>query len=86
MPSSARVADWTKAILKSELDGPQAEGVVRTCQLASGPITEALTRFDRGGHALTYAIRSGLPGMVKGPRTRGRSRRWATGGPARPAP
>ena len=58
------IATWATVILKSQLNGPLAQGVVRTCELASGPITEELTQFDRKGHALTYAIRSGLPGMV----------------------
>jgi hypothetical protein len=38
---------------------------VRTCELKGGPLTEELVLFDRGTRALTYAIRSGLPGMVK---------------------
>ncbi len=65
------IGAWAESIEKSSLDGPAAEGAVRTCHLkAFGPvpagvITEELTVFDRKSHELTYVVLSGLPKMMR---------------------
>jgi hypothetical protein len=65
------VSDWASLIIKSSLDGDLGEGAVRTCDLkqtgpvAAGKVTEEITHFDRQELALTYVVRSGIPGMMR---------------------
>lgn len=66
----ADIGEWADSIEDSSLDGHLDKGAVRTCELrsfgpASGTIKEELTHFDRDSQALTYVVRSGLPGFMQ---------------------
>jgi hypothetical protein len=66
-----RVSDWADSVLESSLEGPLGNGAVRTCDIKpvgpipAGQVTEEITQFDRSSHALTYAVRSGIPKPMK---------------------
>jgi len=60
----ADISKWNDAIFESSLDRKVGKGAIRTCELKSGPVTELLTRFDKGSGALTYEISSGLPSFM----------------------
>ena len=66
----ADIGAWSKAIERSELNGPLDEGGVRTCELkptpiGSGTIRERITRFNRGRREVSYEILEGLPGFMR---------------------
>jgi hypothetical protein len=59
------ISEWLESILASSLDREMGEGATRTCQLAGGPLTEYVTKFDAKRRALTYEVTSGLPSVMK---------------------
>ena len=66
----ADIGEWADSIEESSLDGHLDSGAIRTCELksfgpASGTIKEEITHFDRDARALTYVVRSGLPGFMQ---------------------
>jgi hypothetical protein len=67
----ASVSEWADSIVKSSLDGSLGEGAVRTCDLKqtgplpAGQVTEELTRFDASARAMTYVVKSGVPGFMR---------------------
>jgi hypothetical protein len=66
----ADIGVWSDGVVKSQLDGPLAEGSLRTCELkpssaASGTVQERVSKFDRQARALSYVIVSGLPGFMR---------------------
>ena len=66
----ADIGVWSDGVVKSQLDGPLAEGSLRTCELkpssaASGTVQERISKFDRQARALSYVIVSGLPGFMR---------------------
>ncbi|MEE8381572.1 MAG: SRPBCC family protein [Thermodesulfobacteriota bacterium] len=67
----ADVSNYAESITKSSINGPLESGVIRTCDIkafgpvAAGQITEKLTHFDRTSHALTFAVLTGAPNIMK---------------------
>ena len=63
------VSEWSAGFVSSSLDGPVAQGAMRTVELkAGGPvagsITQEITEFDRASRTLTYEMRTGMPGFI----------------------
>lgn len=57
---------WAPGIDRSTLEGPLAEGVLRTNEAPSlGTVTQKLVRFDPAARALAYEMIEGLPPMFE---------------------
>ena len=58
---------WAPGIEKSTLEGPLAQGVMRTNVTPSlGTVSQELVRFEPESRALAYEMRSGLPPFLTG--------------------